>query len=391
MGPGRTDPREHPVTIARVEADAEHVAAGEVAANLLEPGPSKWFADQPTGDLVLLLGGADTVTSYELVSGDDAPDRDPGEWQLLTLEGSGWSVPFRPEQWRLVDSRSGEHFDGRNTARHFVVAQPGEAGRVYRLRITGNAGSGHLQLSGLRLFGLDAPHPDTVNGFREPAGGPRLFMRGYAATQPARHLVPTDPAGGRWELERAEWESPDPAAPVGPVTMDEWAVLLDRFSRLGPVELGPPATEEQILTLEERLGTQLPPSYRNFLKVSNGIAQGGTFCPPVLPFGSVGWFRDIHQDIHIDNINVSTDLDDWTRVFGRSLAVTPRDDGWYWFLDPFTVDERGEWRAFRWRDGDALPPEAVADFEVLLAICQALADARSATAGGCPSPAGRCG
>ncbi len=86
MGPGRTDPREHPVTIARVEADAEHVAAGEVAANLLEPGPSKWFADQPTGDLVLLLGGADTVTSYELVSGDDAPDRDPGEWQLLTLE-----------------------------------------------------------------------------------------------------------------------------------------------------------------------------------------------------------------------------------------------------------------------------------------------------------------
>ncbi|WP_285628506.1 SMI1/KNR4 family protein [Kineosporia sp. NBRC 101677] len=358
-------PRERPVTIASVQADAEHAAADEVAANLLEPGPSKWFADQPTGDLILLLDEAATVTSYELVSGDDAPDRDPSEWQLLALKRSSWSVEFQPEEWQVVDVRSGEDFAGRNTVRRFNVSRPGSESRVYRLRITRNTGSVHLQLSRLLLFGLAAPHPDTVVGFREPAGGHRLIMRGYATTEPARHLLLTGHNRGtaRWELDRAGWESPDPADPTGPVTIDEWTAFLEELG-----EVYPPALEEQILDLETQLGVRLPPSYRNFLRVSNGLGQENPIGPYLLPVEDVGWFRDVHREVHIDGIIIGADLGDWERVFGRSLAVSRQDDGWYLFLDPFTIDENGEWRAFRWRDGDASPPEAVTDFGALLAL-----------------------
>ena len=37
----------------------------------------------------------------------------------------------------------------------------------------------------------------------------------------------------------------------------------------------PGATEEQIMNLETRLGRKLPPSYRAFLKASNGFRQPG--------------------------------------------------------------------------------------------------------------------
>jgi len=52
----------------------------------------------------------------------------------------------------------------------------------------------------------------------------------------------------------------------------------------------PAATEEQITRLETRLGRALPPSYRAFLKASNGFRQPGMLVWRVLPAEEVACF-----------------------------------------------------------------------------------------------------
>jgi len=64
------------------------------------------------------------------------------------------------------------------------------------------------------------------------------------------------------------------------------------------------ATNEEILATEERLGIRLPPSYRNFLKVSNGwrLISTGAWSA-LLPVDKIGWFRDVdskHMNICIE-------------------------------------------------------------------------------------------
>lgn len=44
----------------------------------------------------------------------------------------------------------------------------------------------------------------------------------------------------------------------------------------------PGAGEEEIAALEDRLGTRLPPSYRSFLRASNGFLQPGVIVPRLL-------------------------------------------------------------------------------------------------------------
>lgn len=56
------------------------------------------------------------------------------------------------------------------------------------------------------------------------------------------------------------------------------------------------ASEEAIRATEERLGTSLPLSYRNFLKITNGW---GTVNPELIQLYSIQeicWFREQHQD-----------------------------------------------------------------------------------------------
>src|SRR5690348_11911883 len=53
----------------------------------------------------------------------------------------------------------------------------------------------------------------------------------------------------------------------------------------------PPATEPQICRAEERLGIALPPSYRAFLKVSNGWGRLTHAIWELDPVDGVDWFR----------------------------------------------------------------------------------------------------
>jgi len=56
------------------------------------------------------------------------------------------------------------------------------------------------------------------------------------------------------------------------------------------------ASEEQIVAVETRLSVRLPPSYREFLKVSNGWRQTTPFIYRVLSIEEVGKFAITHAD-----------------------------------------------------------------------------------------------
>ena len=55
------------------------------------------------------------------------------------------------------------------------------------------------------------------------------------------------------------------------------------------------ATKEEIFSLEKRLGTRLPPSYRCFLSVTNGWRNCGYFIYKLWPCSEVRWFRERNQ------------------------------------------------------------------------------------------------
>jgi hypothetical protein len=56
------------------------------------------------------------------------------------------------------------------------------------------------------------------------------------------------------------------------------------------------ASEARIEALEERLGTTLPPSYRQFLRVSDGWSHVDNHNGPLLSTAEVGWLRDLDPE-----------------------------------------------------------------------------------------------
>jgi len=118
----------------------------------------------------------------------------------------------------------------------------------------------------------------------------------------------------------------------------------------------PGAGEAQLAALEARLGLTLPPSYRSFLRASNGFLQPGVLVPRLLPAEEVDWFRSAHQDV-IDAWHVGTTLglgqaaadpEAFEHYLPTALQVSDleRAGTAVYLLNPKVVDASGEWEAF---------------------------------------------
>lgn len=57
------------------------------------------------------------------------------------------------------------------------------------------------------------------------------------------------------------------------------------------------ATEAQLVQAEARLGKVLPPSYREFLKVTNGWREAGYFIYQLWSTEEIEWYAVRHQDL----------------------------------------------------------------------------------------------
>src|SRR6476646_6235172 len=101
------------------------------------------------------------------------------------------------------------------------------------------------------------------------------------------------------------------------LTADPTTPAYDRTAPAADGWLGAPgATETQLAALEARLGAALPPSYRAFLRVSNGWGRTTPFSDHRWSSGEVDWFAVRNQDWG----------DAWTGAYsdaGEALPTVP--------------------------------------------------------------------
>lgn len=134
----------------------------------------------------------------------------------------------------------------------------------------------------------------------------------------------------------------------------------------------PGASEELIIQSEARLGTQLPPSYRAFLQVSNGWRISDWTELELWSVEEIDWFRvrnsqwiDCWQPYESERPSVP---DEQYFVYGeaqdpvylrREYLATALEissdsgDGDIYLLIPEVIDSNGEWEA--WHFGNKLP------------------------------------
>jgi SMI1 / KNR4 family (SUKH-1) len=173
------------------------------------------------------------------------------------------------------------------------------------------------------------------------------------------------------------------------VTITDWRPFLETWSKeliearaypeIPPelVESGwlgfPGATDEQLSVAEARLGVRLPPSYREFLTVSNGWRQTGNFIWRIWSTEEIDWFRVRNAD-WIDayanpfsGLGESSYTDEEYLVYGETqdsvrfrveylesaLEVSEIGDSAIFLLNPQVVTPDGEWEA--WFFGNWLP------------------------------------
>ncbi|WP_406724065.1 SMI1/KNR4 family protein [Streptomyces sp. GD-15H] len=128
----------------------------------------------------------------------------------------------------------------------------------------------------------------------------------------------------------------------------------------------PPASEERIAAMEERLGRRIPPSYREFLKVSNGWRHAGGFVWLLAGSAEARWHDDESGLADIFEEDLDEDAGPEERreadLWRRGLQLDVESDSTYVLMDPKDVDEDGEWAVYTWAGWRAAPPERHANF-----------------------------
>lgn len=120
----------------------------EVAANLIDGNyGTKWcssWTDKGRWMSLHLNGGKkETIKTYRLVSGNDVPDRDPKDWDLLGSNDDGVT-------WTLIDKRSSEIFEDRKMSRDFEIKNP-QPYNGYKLSIGAIKAGRSVQLTEVEL------------------------------------------------------------------------------------------------------------------------------------------------------------------------------------------------------------------------------------------------
>ncbi|WP_406192397.1 SMI1/KNR4 family protein [Kitasatospora sp. NBC_01560] len=132
-----------------------------------------------------------------------------------------------------------------------------------------------------------------------------------------------------------------------------------------------PATEADIAAMEDRLGRALPPSYREFLRVSNGWRHAGAFV------WKLAGTREAHW--HNDAMSLGEEFDEaWGEednpgevraqvgLWSRALQLDVESDITFVLLDPQDVGPDGEWAVRVWASWRAADPERYPSFAAFM-------------------------
>jgi hypothetical protein len=127
-----------------------------------------------------------------------------------------------------------------------------------------------------------------------------------------------------------------------------------------------PASEDMIVAAENRLGIRLPPTYRNFLLVSNGWSTI-SYSVDLLKVDEIGWFAELDPGL----LDVWSDLEhfaDEVELLKRCLLISDDDggSGHYLLLHADDAADNGELTAYEWWPSDGGDPVPHADFATLV-------------------------
>lgn len=136
-----------------------------------------------------------------------------------------------------------------------------------------------------------------------------------------------------------------------PVTVPEWQEFLADPGTRWPAT--PPANEAAILAVEQRLGSPLPPSYRNFLLAGNGWVEMPTNAGTLRTVEEIGWYPEADPEMWTAWFGPDMDFPEEEAVLKRCVLIsTDSNQGDVWVLSADHVDADGEWRAYEWWAGD---------------------------------------
>lgn len=120
--------------------------AGEGSLKLIDGNfSSKFLLFNYTGEMWAMLDLYEPVSAgaYRITSANDAPERDPKNWQL---EGSNDA-----EAWTILDTRTDQVFEQRFQTKAYAFNNS-ESYRYYRLVVTANQNSSLLQIGEWELY-----------------------------------------------------------------------------------------------------------------------------------------------------------------------------------------------------------------------------------------------
>ncbi|MFD7786487.1 SMI1/KNR4 family protein [Streptomyces nojiriensis] len=158
----------------------------------------------------------------------------------------------------------------------------------------------------------------------------------------------------RWSGEWAD-SLPDDA---GRGEADE-AARRDRWLGLAP------ASEKQIVVMEDRLGRRMPPSYREFLEVCDGWRHAGGFVRLLAGTADAHWHDDEYglasgYEGRLDD-DSGPDQRRAAGIWRRGLQLDVESQATV-LLDPEDVDEHGEWAVYVWASWQGTEPRRYAHF-----------------------------
>ncbi|MET8897019.1 SMI1/KNR4 family protein [Streptomyces albogriseolus] len=132
---------------------------------------------------------------------------------------------------------------------------------------------------------------------------------------------------------------------------DEATELAEGGTTLADLTLAsPPASEADVADAERRLGTRLPPSYRQFLLASNGWSLRDDSIHQLGAAHEIGWFGDpfgmtpMYRESLDERATEQQVL--LAGMWERALQLETDSDMSYALLDPGDTDEDGEWALY---------------------------------------------
>ncbi|MFF4425341.1 SMI1/KNR4 family protein [Streptomyces sp. NPDC001549] len=128
----------------------------------------------------------------------------------------------------------------------------------------------------------------------------------------------------------------------------------------------PPASEERIAAMEERLGRRMPPSYREFLAVCDGWRHAGGFVRVLAGTTDARWHDDAYgladmYEGYLDD-NAGPAARRAAGIWRRGLQLNVEYQAAVVLLDPEDVDEDGEWAVYVSASWHGTAPKRYANF-----------------------------